>query len=169
MVHLYAGIHSAEKGKETPSQIRAWISPEAIVLREIRQPQKNKDCRIHGYEESRRGRSTETGRRWEAGSWGRGWGSVFRGTECQCGDGRQLWRRRWWWLNELDARAVHVNAVTMAGSRSLGTFYDSQSAGGLVGGASQRVRSRNVLTSEKGGVSPAGQPRPGHQEQGERA
>ena len=81
---------------------------------------------------------------------------MFRGTECQCGDGRQLWRRRWWWLNELDARAVHVNVVTMAGSRSLGTFYDSQSAGGLVGGASQRVRSRNVLTSEKGEGQPRG-------------
>ena len=43
-------------------------------------------------------------------------------------------------------RAVRVNTVRMVGSRSLGVSYDSQSAGGLVEGGSQRVRSRNVLS-----------------------
>ena len=50
------------------------MSPEAIVLSEISQPQKNKDCRIHGYGEPRRGKSIETGRR----RWGRGAGGGDR-------------------------------------------------------------------------------------------
>lgn len=75
----YAGTHSTEKGKETPSQIGARMSPQATVLREIIQPQKNKDCRIPGYEEPGKGRSTETGSRWEGGELGEGTGvSVSR-------------------------------------------------------------------------------------------
>ena len=63
------------------------MSPEATVLREISQLQKNKDCRIHGYEEPRRGRSTETGSRWETESWGRGEGQCFEGQSVSAGTG----------------------------------------------------------------------------------
>lgn len=79
MVRPYAGIHSTEKGKETPSQIGAWMSPQAIVLREIIQPQKNKDCRIHGCEEPGKGTSIETGSRWEGRELGEGTGVSVSG------------------------------------------------------------------------------------------
>ena len=87
VVHLYAGIHSTEKGKETPSQIRAWISPEAIVLREIVSLRKTKtvgSTDMKSPEEAGQQRQEGGGRRGAGGGDG---GQCFEGQSVSAGTG----------------------------------------------------------------------------------